>query len=190
MERLSLLLFVSYSRWRGSSAFPVRVARNVVYCHWLSLLLGYRCVGSRVKLSWLFQLRLFNCAWRKCDNLSFTGSSQKEMRARAPVAVTESLLSTCFLLTLYWKFDWKNLLGKQAEVGLVHPNWLYGYAVLFKTHPTTHASVTKFSSRGQLTQQVIDRADPNIRCSVTLHRTEHALTIQKQMSHGMALPRC
>lgn len=73
MERLSLLLFVSYSRWRGSSAFPVRVARNVVYYHWLSLLLGYRCVRSRVKLSWLFQLRLFNCAWRKCDNLSFTG---------------------------------------------------------------------------------------------------------------------
>lgn len=190
MERLSLLLFVSYSRWRGSSAFPVRVARNVVYCHWLSLLLGYRCVGSRVKLSWLFQLRLFNCAWRKCDNLSFTGKFTEGDES-------EGSCSYYWVPSLHLHFVntvlevWlKTQLGKQAEVGLVHPNWLYGYAVLFKTHSTTHASVTKFSSRGQLTQQVIDRADPNIRCSVTLHRTEHALTIQKQMSHGMALPRC
>lgn len=81
-------------------------------------------------------------------------------------------------------------LENKAEVRVAHSNSLYGYTVLFKTHFTTRASVTTFSSRGQLTQQVIDRADPNIRCSVALHRPEHALTVQKQMSHGMALPRC
>jgi len=59
--RLSLLLFGSTSRWRGSSALAFHVGRNFVYCCSLSPLSGCRCTGSRESsCPDLFQWSVFN----------------------------------------------------------------------------------------------------------------------------------